>query len=369
LHHRSDRGPSRLGIRWRLAAQTGPIGADRTGWTNWPDRLDGTCWTDRTARIYRRDRTHRTDRTARNHRANRRDRGLPDRPERREIPGLRDSRDLRDRPDRVDQPDRPDLADRPDRPAQGFLFRGAWVAGTYNFNDVVSDATTGSSYVCVGAKLAPPIRLKTPRTGIRWRSVAQTGPIGPTGPLGPTGPTGLTGSTGPQGPIGLTGSTGPQGPTGQTGATGLTGSTGPQGTTGPTGSTGSTGPARYDWTCSDPVGRLDRLDRLDRLGQPDRRGPIGPNFMLFSSGAAVTAGTTVFIGQGRDPRRPQPNRNVFSYRADEPVVQKPLPAKARSRMVSGGGVTFTLRQFTTSGGNFGSPKQTVATLRGSATVP
>ena len=78
--------------------------------------------------------------------------------------------------------------------------------------------------------------------------------------------------------------------------------------------------------------------------------------MIFSSGSSVTAGATVFIGQGAQNATESNVYQIMSASASfghfTCASQKPTG--------SGGGVTFNLRQFTPSGGSFGSAT-TIAT--------
>src|SRR6266851_828705 len=122
----------------------------------------------------------------------------------------------------------------------GFIFQGPWVAGAYNFNDVVTKA--GSSWVCNNP--AGCATSDVPGTAADWELMAQvgdTGVTGNTGDTGVTGSTGVTGNTGSTGVQGIQGVQGFTGNTGVTGATGLTGATGVNGATGVTGATGLTG--------------------------------------------------------------------------------------------------------------------------------
>ena len=112
--------------------------------------------------------------------------------------------------------------------ATGITFRGAFVTGAYNLNDVVTYQS--STWISTAAN-----NVATPPAA-PWSLLAPAGGNGATGVAGATGSTGPTGVTGPTGSQGFTG------PTGATGATGV-GVAGPAGVTGPTGSTGPTGAA------------------------------------------------------------------------------------------------------------------------------
>ena len=114
-----------------------------------------------------------------------------------------------------------------------WIWRGTWVAGTYEAGDVVE---------CIGSTYRA--RMQTTEqpalAAVDWDVVARAGATGLNGPKGDPGDAGATGATGPKGDPGDAGAPGATGPKGDTGIAGAMGPMGPEGPEGPQGIPGPT---------------------------------------------------------------------------------------------------------------------------------